>query len=217
MIRQTYTGIFSFLLLLLSIPVAQAQEQTVSESGPRFKAYEYEGEIYGTGELDPIDILDHYPSKRDLRRGRRRLAKFTRLRFNVHRVYPYAVKVNEILSDAQAVVETLPNDKAKKNYLKTREKALFDEYEDDLRRMTRTQGKVLIKLIHRQTGISTYSLIKDTKSSASAFFWQSVGRLFGVNLKAEFDRDEDIMIEAIVGELERGGYNIAYRKYNYVL
>ena len=217
MIRQHNTDILLILLLLLYGLSLQAQDRPLSEEEPRFKAYVYEGEVYGTGELDPIDIMDHYPSKKQLRRGRRRLAKFTRLRFNVHRVYPYAVKVNQILTDAQAVVETLPSEKAKKDYLKTKEKALFDEYEDDLRRMTRSQGKVLIKLIHRQTGISTYSLIKDTKSSASAFFWQSVGRLFGINLKTEFDREEDIMIEAIVGELERGGYNIAYRKYNYVL
>lgn len=187
------------------------------EPEDRFKAYMYEGEIIMYGSLDPIDIVDAFPTKKQLRRGKRRIAKFTKLRWNIHKTYPYAVKVGEVMADANEQLAGIYDKKERKKYLKEREAELFDKYEQDLRKMTRSQGKVLVKLISRQTGNSTYSLIRDTKSGASAFLWQTVGKLFGINLKDDYDPEEDLMIEAVVHELERGGYNIAYRSYNYEL
>jgi len=187
------------------------------EPEDRFRAYVFEGEMFMVGSLDPIDIVDTYPTKTQIRKGRRRIAKFTKLRFNIHRTYPYAVRVGEVMADANEHLEQLYDKKERKAYLKSKEAELFDRYEQDLRKMTRSQGKVLVKLISRQTGNSTYSLIKDTKSGASAFLWQTVGKLFGINLKDDYDPEEDQMIEAVVHELERGGYNIAYRSYNYEL
>jgi hypothetical protein len=172
------------------------------------------------GALEDIDITAQKPSKRQLRRGKKRLAQFTRLRWNVHKVYPYAVRVAEIMTEVETHVASLPSEDARKEYLKSQEASLFGSYEDDLRRMTRSQGKVLIKLVYRETGASTFELIKETKSGASAVFWQSIGLIFGINLKQAFDvesDEEDAMINQIVQDLEVGGYNIAYRRYNYQL
>ncbi|MCB0854965.1 MAG: DUF4294 domain-containing protein [Bacteroidetes bacterium] len=185
----------------------------------RFRVYTYKGETFMIGEIEGIDITAKMPSKQQIRRGKKRLAKFTRLRWNVHKVYPYAVKVSDILNEVEKEMALLPDSITRRDYIKSKEKSLFGSYENDLRQMTRSQGRVLVKLVHRQTGQSTFELIKDTKSGASAVFWQSIGLLFGINLKTEFDfdADEDAMIEAVVNELERGGYNIAYRSYNYRL
>lgn len=205
-------------LILMGWQAAQAQVRDSMER--RFRVYSYEGETFMVGALEDVDITARKPTKRQLRRGKKRLAKFTRLRWNVHKVYPYAVKVAQVMQEVEARVSALPTEEERKAYLKTKEASLFGSYEDDLRRMTRTQGKVLVKLVYRETGASTFELIKETKSGASAVFWQSIGLIFGINLKDAFDVDkdeEDAMINQIVRELEYGGYNIAYRQYNYHL
>ena len=78
-----------------------------------------------------------------------------------------------------------------------------------------TQGKILLKLISRQTGQNAYALIKDTKNGATAVFWSGVGSLFGINLKAEFDPGEDGIVEDFARELDSGGYNIFWKESNY--
>lgn len=206
-----------FTCLIASFQVVFCQNTPDGDPQRRFRVYTHEGETFMIGEIDGIDITASKPSLREIRRGKKRLARFTRLRWNVHKVYPYAVKVSDVLQEVERELSELPNEVTRKEYIKTKEKSLFGEYEDDLRKMTRSQGRVLVKLVHRQTGESTFDLIKDTKSGASAIFWQSIGLLFGINLKTQFDQEEDEMIDQIVYELENGGYNIAYRKYNYRL
>ncbi|MDX2285553.1 MAG: DUF4294 domain-containing protein [Bacteroidia bacterium] len=193
------------------------QAAYAQERSTRFYYYELQGEGYLNGELDSVYIYDRMPTASERREGVRRLEKYTRLRYNVHRVYPYAVKVAEVLREVDAVLLTLPDESSRKAYLKEREKALFGAYEDDIRNMTRSQGLVLVKLVHRETEHSMYDLIRDTKSGAAAFFWQTVGSIFGINLKTHYDPEEDAMIEDIVRELEYGGFNIAYQQYNYML
>lgn len=207
-----------FWFLLLSTCVSSAVGQTEADSlMHRFKVYTYNGETFMIGDIEGIDIFAQKPNRRQVQRGKERLARFTRLRWNVHKVYPYAVKVSDILNEIDAEMAALPDSTSRREYVKQKETSLFGAYEDDLRQMTRTQGKVLVKLVHRQTGRSTFDLIRENKSGASAVFWQSIGLLFGINLKTQFDNEEDDMIDEIVYELENGGYNIAYRQYNYRL
>lgn len=201
------TGFFSWVI--------PAHGQLVVDEN-RFVVYEVDGQTYMDGTLEEVQIVAKRPTRRQLRRGRKRLAKFTRLRWNVHKVYPYAVKVSEILEEVNAEVEGMDR-QARKEYLKSKETSLFGSYEKDLRRMSKSQGKVLVKLVHRQTGESTFGLIKDMKSGVTAVFWQSIGLLFGINLKDEYNPEEDAMMEEIVRELEAGGYNICYKQYAYLL
>ncbi len=207
--------ILSFFLAGMLLPgLAFSQEEKPKK---RFIVYEYQGEMIMDGSLVPVNITAPYPSRATMRDAQGKLARYTRLVWNVHRTYPYALKLGRILYEVDSTVKHLPNDKARDTYMKTREKSLFGEYEDDLRDMTRSQGLVLVKLISRETGNSAYDLIKDTKSGVSAFFWQSVGLIFGINLKSQYDREEDAMIEEIVAELHTGGYNIYYKSFNYRL
>lgn len=213
------------LLLFISFPVllstsSMAQERGPYDYEPKFRVYTVDGQTFMVGELDSVHQTAPPPTARELRRGRRALRYYSRLRFNVHKVYPYAVKIAAILDEVDAEMANLPNDRARREYVKQREKSLFGDYEDDVRSMTRSQGKVLVRLIHRQTDLSTFELIQDNKNGASALFWQSISLIFGINLRTEFDpsaEEEDSMIEYIVRGLEAGGYNIAYGQYNYQL
>lgn len=201
-----------WLVWLAPASFLQAQPDTAHT---RFRVYTYQGETYMAGELEGVDITAPRPSERQLRRGRKRLARFTRLRYNVHKVYPYAVKVAGILEEVNLTIQNMPDDDERKAFIKSKEQDLFGEYEDDVRQMTRSQGRVLVKLVSRETGRSTFDLIKDNKSGASAIFWQSIGLIFGINLRSGYDQEEDDMIEQIVTDLERGGYNIAYKQYGF--
>lgn len=208
-------------ITFLSVGELYAQEpadddyQTVP--GKRFRKYTHEGEEFLYGTIDGVEITRPYPSSRELRQGRRKIERFTKLQWYVHSVYPYAQGVADLMAEVERDIQNIPDKQAQKEYIKEKEAALFSKYEDDFRRMSRKQGKILVKLIYRQAGVSAYEMIKDTKSGATAFFWNGIGRLFGINLKEDFDPEEDAMINSIVRDLDNGGYNIAYKSYNYRL
>jgi hypothetical protein len=131
--------------------------------------------------------------------------KYEKLILNVKKVYPYALMVRRRLDQVNEEMKTLQSEKARKAYMKDVEKDVFAEYEDDMRHMTMTQGRLLIKLIDRETQNTSYELIKDYRGKFSAAFWQSVARIFGTNLKEEYDAyGEDALIELIINEIDAG-------------
>jgi len=131
--------------------------------------------------------------------------RYERLVYNVKKVYPYALIVREKLKDVNATLEKLPDDKERKNYIKEVEKQVFHDYEDDMRDMTITQGKLLIRLIDRETDNTSYDLIREYRGKISASFWQGIARLFGTNLKEEYDPfGDDFLIEKIICEIDAG-------------
>jgi hypothetical protein len=90
------------------------------------------------------------------------------------------------------------------------EEELKAEFEDDIRNMTLNQGRILIKLIDRETGNSSYDLVKDLRGTFQAFFWQSIARIFSTNLKESFNPNankEDKMIEDIIETIENGTFS----------
>jgi len=100
---------------------------------------------------------------------------------------------------------SLKSDKQRKDYVKQVEKELMAEFEDDLRNLTITQGHLLIKLIDRETGNTSYDLLKEFRGSLSAIFWQAIARLFGYNLKSTFDKEvEDKLIDQILVLIDNG-------------
>lgn len=131
--------------------------------------------------------------------------RYRRLVRNVKTVYPYSLVVREKFTEINDTLQKIEGDKARKQFLKDFETDLFGEYEDDIKHMTITQGKILIKLIDRETQRTSYKLIHDYRGALSAFFWQSIARLFGSNLKAEYEPyGEDYLIEKIIYEIENG-------------
>ena len=135
----------------------------------------------------------------------KKLQAYYRLRYNVLKVYPYArllaVKLNEI----NVHLSTLQTKKERKQYMKEAEEQLKKDFEKDLKTFSESQGRVFTKLIDRETGHSSYELIKDLRGSLKAFFWQNFALVFGQNLKARYDPNgEDAVIEGIVQQIEAG-------------
>lgn len=131
--------------------------------------------------------------------------RYQRLIYNLRKVYPYALMVRSRLGSINEGLEKIPDERDRKKYLRQAEKDIFGEYEDDVRDMTITQGRLLIKLIDRETLNTSYELIRHYRGSFSAAFWQGIARIFGTDLKAEYDPyGEDAVIEIILHELETG-------------
>ena len=151
-------------------------------------------------ELKPIDI---YPDKRDM--PPRKLREYTMLEMKVKKVYPIAKVAAIKLEEYNRVYSSFKTERERKNYVKRVEKDLFAEFEDELRQMKVSEGRILIKLLDRETGNSSFEIIKEFKGGFSAFFWQSIARLFGHDLKALYNpKTEDIMIEAIIMQIDLG-------------
>jgi hypothetical protein len=138
----------------------------------------------------------------------RQRAKYDRLKYNVTKVYPYAIAAAEILKDVDKNLEQIGDDKKKRRqYLNTVESKLNKRFKGELENLTITQGQILVKLINRQTGKNCYHIIRELKGGFSAVIWQSVAVLFSNSLKREYDPYErDKEVEAIVAELEANYY-----------
>jgi len=137
-------------------------------------------------------------SKSDYRR-------YERLVANIKKVYPYALTVRAKLTQVNEDLKNIPEDRERKKFLRDVEKEVFAEYEDDIQNMTISQGKLLIKLIDRETQNTSYYLIREYRGKFSAVFWQGIARIFGTDLKAEYDAfGEDALIEAIINEIDAG-------------
>ncbi|MCX6291792.1 MAG: DUF4294 domain-containing protein [Bacteroidetes bacterium] len=130
---------------------------------------------------------------------------YYRLRFNVIKVYPYAKLAAVKLNEMNEYAATLSNAKEKKKYIKETEKQMKIDFEEQIKNLSISQGDVLIKLINRETGNTSYELIKELRGSLSAFFDQGVARLFGHNLKDTYEPEgKDKTIEDIVRQIESG-------------
>jgi hypothetical protein len=123
------------------------------------------------------------------------------LKRRVYKTYPYAKMASEKLVAMNSVMEKLKTEKEKKKYFKIVEKFLTEEFEAKLKKLSRKDGQILVKLINRQTGSTTFDLIKDLKSGWKAFWSNSTARLFDINLKTEYQPYtvlEDFNIESIL-------------------
>jgi len=131
--------------------------------------------------------------------------RYERMVYNVRKVYPYALIVRDKLNEVNARLEQITDEKQKKKYLKDLEREVFRNYEDDIREMTITQGKILIRLIDRETSNTSFDLIKEYRGKIAASFWQGIARIFGTNLKEAYDPvGDDLLIEMIILEIEQG-------------
>ncbi|HXB90831.1 MAG TPA: DUF4294 domain-containing protein [Puia sp.] len=135
---------------------------------------------------------------------RRRMEEWTRLRNAVYVTYPYARRAGIIMNDINSKLALLGTEGERKAYIATREKELKKEFTAPLEQLSIYQGKVLMKLINRQTGNNCYNIIKDYKGSFTARFYQTVAFFFSSNLKQPYDpKGDDQAIETIVQEVER--------------
>lgn len=151
-------------------------------------------------ELPPFYVVStiKFETKREERR-------YTRMMRYVKKVYPYAKLAGKKLQEYDSLLRTASSEREKKRLMKQAEKELREEYEGKLRKLTFTQGKILVKLIDRETNHSSYELLKELRGSVNAVLWQGIGKIFGYNLKVKYDPEgEDRQIEQIVQLIELG-------------
>jgi len=131
--------------------------------------------------------------------------RYRRMILNIKKAYPYARIAAEELKELDDHLLTLDSEKEQQAYINQAEKEIMSRFEKDVRKLTVTQGIILVKLIDRETGRTSYQVIKELKGGFTAFFWQGIARIFGNNLKTEYDPDnQDKVMEDIVLGIEAG-------------
>ncbi|MBP3356004.1 MAG: DUF4294 domain-containing protein [Rikenellaceae bacterium] len=133
------------------------------------------------------------------------MRRYQRMIDNLKKVYPIACEAQRLLAQMEREIVDIADKKEQKAYVKRMEQELKAQYTPVLRTMTRSQGKILIKLIDRQTDRTSYEIVRQLRGGFSAFFWQGVARLFGANLKSEFDAEgEDELLDRLILLYEAG-------------
>ncbi|NLN95284.1 MAG: DUF4294 domain-containing protein [Bacteroidales bacterium] len=131
--------------------------------------------------------------------------RFNRLVRNVKKTYPYARLASIRMMEYENQLLNLSSEYEKRELMKKAEDKIRLEFEDDLKKLTFTQGWILLKLIDRETGYSTYDIVKEFRGKIRVFFWQTFASIFGFDLKIKYDPDgEDKDIELIVRMIETG-------------
>jgi len=186
-------------MLLLLLPAMQAQEPDREE--PEITR----GIIVENDTLPMVDLPEVSVYQRKDFEYLYLKRRYRRLIYNVKRAYPYAKIAGTRLKVLDEYLATLETEKERKEYVNQVEGEIMKEFEQDVKKLTVTQGIILVKLIDRETGRTSYEVIKDLKGGLTAFFWQGIARIFGNNLKEIYDPDgRDRIIEDIVLGIEAG-------------
>ncbi|MEX1383499.1 DUF4294 domain-containing protein [Lutibacter sp.] len=187
---------FIFLLIVFSTTFLFAQEQKVVDSIPITEQYIiFEGDTLLI-ELDEVLLLKKLKFKTNYDRR-----YYYWFRKKTLKAYPYAKLASERLEVLNERVDNIKSKRKKRIYTKRIQKYLEGEFTDQLKKLTRTEGRILIKLIHRQTGNTAFDLVKDLRSGWKAFWYNSTANLFKLSLKEEYDPikiEEDYLIEDIL-------------------
>lgn len=205
--------VLSMLLMLVSLG-CRAQEIRVDvqtdrdmTGDPIFShALYYNGMVEYDGEMIPsFTYGDVYVFKKLVFKNARQAKKYYNIANNIKKVYPIACEIQRTVERTIAHLDSLPTKKEKDAYLKKAEKDLKAEYYPKLKKLTFSQGKLLIKLIDRQCEMTGYQLIKKYMGGFKAGFYNAFASLFGASLKKEYDaEDEDIMTERAILLIESG-------------
>jgi len=188
------------ILIILFFVIGNVWSQTVEPTSDTIQ-YEFfiiEGDTVMREmiDLDEVLVLGKVKFKSDLDRR-----KYLILRRKTRKVYPYAKLASERLLELQSRLDQIKSKRDRKKYTKIVQNYIEDQFSAELKKLTRTEGQILVKLIHRQTGVTAYSLIKDLKSGWRAFWYNSTASMFDISLKEEYlpaSRQEDYLIEDIL-------------------
>jgi hypothetical protein len=161
--------------------------------------------IIGSDTIPNVNIKEITVFPKRKFKNRREYRRYTRLVRNVKKAYPFALIARHELQIMNDSLQYISGDKERRKFIKSYEKEMFRRYESGLRKLTFSQGRILIKLIYREIGNTSYNFVKEYRGSFSAAFWQGVARIFGSNLKSTYDpQGEDYEIEQIVLMIEAG-------------
>ncbi len=190
---RSFVAILTIILIILTFECLG--QQTVVIDGLTIPAIvTLDGEPLPNWVIPEVVIFPKrkFKNKKDYR-------QYQRMIRNLKIVYPYATIAKDMLKDMNEQLLQLKTKREKEEFIDQTEKEIRDEFEKQLVKLTISQGKMLIKLIDRETGKTSYELVKELKGSFSAGFWQAVARIFGSNLKSEFDAEgEDKILNELI-------------------
>jgi hypothetical protein len=188
-------------------PSFYAQTSPNDITVPPKNGYRCRAEIVNGDTVPVIDLYTVHIYTEFVFKNRKHHELWTRTKHNVKKVYPYAILAAAKLKEYDKALSKIEDKNLKNAFLKVCEKDLRNEFEDELKELTISQGKVLMKLIDRETGKTTYEIVKQMRGGFQASMWNTIGRLFGQNMKTEYDGGvEDIMIERAVKLVEEGQF-----------
>lgn len=190
---------FMLIFFALTLLSKCARSQSDSE-GIVMIAEVFHGDTFPVKYMPYVEIVAERTFATKAQRKR-----FNRLQYNVKKMYPYAKLAGDLLKKYEAELNGLDSERARKNYYKRIEDELKKEFDGEIRKMSTSQGRILIKLIDRETGDTSYEIVQEFRGNVSAFFWQSLSKMFGQDLKSGYDPNgEDKDIESIVQLIEAG-------------
>ncbi|MEX0982109.1 MAG: DUF4294 domain-containing protein [Bacteroidales bacterium] len=192
----------SLILVGLSTVVgvwASVPEDTIKITVNAKNALVYRGDTLPVMHIPEINVYD--VNKYNYLKSWR----YRRTIFNVKKAYPYAIVANLKLKRLDNQLAEIKSKKEQREFVKQAEEEMMQEFEKDIKRLTISQGIILVKLIDRETGRTSYEVLKDIKGGFTAFFWQGIARIFGNDLKLQYDpNDKDKVIEDIIMAIEHG-------------
>lgn len=200
-VNKYITYILLVIFTMLTTTFLHAQEEEMQNKPFRSNDTLLVAGIILGGDTLPfryLTVVDFYGSL-----DPQQAAELRRLRYNVIKVYPYALTAAEILQKVDDDLRGIDKRRDQRRYIRETEKALNAQFKDELKNLTVTQGQILVKLINRETGRETYDIIKQLKGGFNARIYQTTAMFFSNNLKKNYDPyGEDSMIEFIVQEIE---------------
>jgi hypothetical protein len=189
-------SILTFFFILVYQAIAFSQDTTKTTPSTQI----IDGDTIALVDMKAVVIFPPAPP-----RTKRESARYDKLVYNIKKVYPYAKAAGKQLALYKSILDTIPTEKGKKQFIKNAEKELEAKFGDEIKDLTFSQGKILIKLIYRETGNSTFDIVKQLRGGFTAFIWQTMARLFGYDLKTDYDpAGNDQAIEQIVLMIEAG-------------
>ncbi len=193
--------LFIFIITtILSFAFAYGQTPSKNELGYILPGVIIDGDTMPHASIGQIVIIPPMVFK-----SHEDYIKYRKLIRDVKKVYPYAMLAKDVFGQVTYAMDSITGKRDQKKYIKTKDQELQDRYTEELKKLTVTQGKILIKLIDRETGYTSYDIVKELRGNVSAFMWQQMARLFGSNLKTGFDAEgEDKMINHIILMMENG-------------
>ncbi len=204
-------SLIAFIFSTAGLMSAQAQTANADEpKEPSARVRPVKGYYYTEIDGDSVKMIvlnDVYVFPPMVLKNKKEEEFYWRTVRDVKKALPYAKLICETLLETYEYIETLPTQKEREAYLKRMESAVFEQYKPTLKRFTKSQAQMLCKLIRRETDQSGYSIIKAFLGSFRAGFWQTFGRLFGVNLKIDYRPDknkQDGIIERVACYVELG-------------
>lgn len=191
----------------LPAQVRQPQEPREDSTG-EFMPYTISGRdtIY-IGEIQAAKVYEKLPRQKG-----REWRRYYRLVYNFSKVYPYALVARDLVAETDSTIAAEKMKRGQRErYIDRKQKELFDAFEKPMRNLTVSQGALLMRLIDREVGKSSYMIIRDYKNGMAAGFWQGIARIFGSDLKKPYDPEgEDAPTEELVRAWEQGEFEGLY-------